>query len=498
MNFTSRGKTYLLFAVLSFAFSYLITSFQFFPSLGMALTLITFALISYKYKTHKTKSTNIYLFFTLIFAVFLVVRCEPFITLINFAGTLFFGALMLTSGQRKDNGVISHIFSPLSLIFKSLFTKSQYFWEYSQKSGTTVTRKKTNTIFGISISLVILIIVLPLLSSANPIFQKLVMDVIKFFSLDNLISSLGFETIFIWSWRLVFFFIFLICIPKIITLIAKDEDFSISQILKFDDLSFVIPKIVISGVLIIFFITQFELYFANQTELVKLGLSYSQHAREVFAQLSIVATIVMLLLYNSHKNSNEKRLNWLLIIQGIFLTFMAYKSAFDYINAWGLTYVRLYGVSFATWITGIFVLYSFNLWTNKSLISFVKNSFLFTGVILILINISNFDFLIYHYKKATTGQGIDYTYLSRLSADSLSYKDNLDKLHAATENKTYFTSDYNNIRPFDLLNKIDILKTKYSKLDIRTFNLLEYFQYLQIRDEDTKSLYEFYGNLRRN
>ncbi len=128
---------------------------------------------------------------------------------------------------------------------------------------------------------------------------------------------------------------------------------------------------------------------------------------------------------------------------------------------------------------------------------FIKNSIIFTASILILVNIINFDFVIYHYSKATTGEGVDYTYLSRLSADSLSYKEQFKVLETYTIKNINKRGDYDNDNPLILLRNIENLQNKYSDLDVRTVSLLEYFQYRKIRSLDTSQLREHYESQNR-
>lgn len=495
MDLTNRGKTYVLIALLSFLFSFFIITNNYFPFLGLSISLLGFTVFSYNLKRSKNTHTKLYFAFTLIFAILLAIRSQMDVTFLNLLSALFFGTLMLVNNDKKVKGFFDNILAPAVLIFKSVLTSSEYYFERTKKSSGVNKTKIGNTLFGILVSVVLLIIVVPLLSSANPLFAKMVENISDFLNLQNIFNYFGFENIFLWCVRLVFFFGFLYIIPKIVTLINKTESFTLPISFNLDTYLLTIPKFVLATVLFIFFVFQYQFYFANQEYLSLMGLSNSEHTREVFAQLSIVAGITIILLYNDRKTlSDTKTLNWILGIQGLFLTLMAYKSVFDYITAWGLTYARLYGLTFATWITGIFVLYFLSYEIKKPTGDFVKNTIIFSGVILILINLANFDYLIYHFKKSATGQGIDYTYLARLSPDSLSYYDQLDKLEKATEFKKYNTNEYHNQNPLLLLYNIEYLQRKYSKIDFRTFNILEYKQYLEVKNIDTQKLRSIYEN----
>ena len=493
MNLTAKGKTFLHIGLLSFIFSYLIITLNFFPHLGFTITLALFAIFTYKFKKDKSKETTTYLVFTLLFASLLSVRSEPFITFLNFVAALFFGSLMLLTHNKEKMGFADYVYKVFIFLFQSVFAKSDYFLEFKEKKGSSKMTKAVETIFGILITVFLLIIVLPLLSSVNPFFQKIVSDFWQLLSLENLLKNIGFETFFLWSLRLVFFLGFIFIIPKIITLIGKTNNYSLILFFKADVFHLQIPKLVLTIILCVFFVTQLQFYFASDEALKSMGISYSQHTREVFGQLSLVAGIVLVLIYNDRGKSRLGTiLTWILGIQGIFLTLMAYKSVFEYINAWGLTYKRLYGLTFATWVTGIFFIFFTNYAQKGELPLFIKKTILFSGTVLLLVNILNFDYLIYHFKKAATGRGVDYTFLSTLSPDSLSYKDQGVKLEKVTEKGDYSLEDYNNENPLIILHKIERLQRKYAKFDLRVVNLLDYLKYLQIKSVNTGNLRLYY------
>ena len=495
MNLTGRGKLYLAIGILSFIFSYLIVTLNYFPHLGLAISFLIFLLFSYKYKEKKQADTKLYLVFALLFSILIFVRSEPLITFLNLSAAIFFGLMMLLPSQEKNLGFTDYIYAPFLFIFKSVFARGDYYLEFEKKREYSGKVNVAEVIFGILITLVLMAIILPLLSSANPFFQKIVLDIWNFLKLDNLLKLIGLENLFIWLVRAAFFFSFLFMIPKVMTLVNKAASYTFPLPFKKEDFPLLIPKLILAIILIVFFITQIQFYFATDETLASLGLSHSQHTREVFTQLSLVAGVVMLLIYNSGQNSVFDRLiNWILGVQGIFLTLMAFKSDFEYINAWGLTYKRLYGLTFAAWISGIFVLFFANFRQKSEAVRFVKTTIIFSGVILLTLNVLNFDYLIYHFQKARTGQGIDYTYLSILSADSLSYKEQIEKLEEVSAKGDYSPDVYDNKNPLIIIYKIESLQDKYSKLNLRTFNLLDFIQYQQIKSQDTKQLRARFGS----
>ena len=183
MNLTGRGKIYLAICILSLLFSYLIVTLNFFPHLGFALSLLIFALFSYKYKKGKEKDSKLYLVFSLLFSILLFVRSESLITFLNLSAALFFGILMLLPSQEKNLGFTDYIYAPFLFVFKSLFAGSDYYLEFEKKKENSGKVKVVEVAFGILITLFLLAFVLPLLSSANPFFQKIVLDFCDFLGL---------------------------------------------------------------------------------------------------------------------------------------------------------------------------------------------------------------------------------------------------------------------------------------------------------------------------
>ncbi len=494
MDLTNRGKVFLLIGFLSFAFSYLLIGFRFFPHFGVSLSFILFLLLAFKFKKVKDTDTKLFFVLSLIFSTLIFIRSEPLTTFLNLSAALLFGLLMCIPGSKNNLNFTDHVFAAVSFMIRSLLSKdSEYFLEFKNKNNKFDPVRIGEAVFGVLVSIILLAMVLPLLSSANPFFRNLLENIGKFFDLKNLLERIGYENVFIWLIRLLFFFIFIFLIPKILTLLNVEVKNSFPFSIKPEKLPLKIPKVVLTVVILVFIVAQFQLYLASDAVLSNMGISHSQRTREVFAQLSLVAGIILVLIYNARsKDVFGRVLNWVLGVQGLFLTLMAYKSVFEYINAWGLTYKRLYGLTFATWIAGIFILFFVNYKKGDAVPWFVRKAIVFSAGLLILVNILNFDYLISRFGRAHTGAGVDYTYLSSLSPDSLSYKDQFFKLEAISRTGIYPVDGYDNKNPLIILYKIEGLQKKYEKFDLRTLNFLDYLQYKQIRSIDTNALRSYY------
>lgn len=108
----------------------------------------------------------------------------------------------------------------------------------------------------------------------------------------------------------------------------------------------------------------------------------------------------------------------------------------------------------------------------------------FSGLIIGAVNFLNFDYLIYHFAKSTTQEGIDHAYLSLLSTDARSYQDHSGKLFSVIESSRDEVDSKNIYAAQRLLVKIERLREKYEKIDWRLFNLSEYFEYKKVKDLD--------------
>jgi len=490
MDFAKKGKMSIMIVVLSALFSYFLITLNYFPYLGISLTLILFSILVYSLKKVKNNETSIYFIITVTFALFIFIRSEGLLTFFNLTPTMFFGSLMSLSGNKFINyKFFPTITTPLYIVIKSLLTKNQLVSVSDLNVKKGISKNSLNNITGIIITIMIMAVVLPLLASANPYFQKYLGSFLSVDWIKELFINIGYKEIFVWSLRLVFFLFFIFIIPKFITLVNKTNIKSEID-LNLPSVPLTIPKITVAIVLILFFITQFQLYFSSDETLKQLGYSHSQYTREVFAQLTVVAFIVFILVYNGKiKTSLNTKLNNALVFQGIFLALMAFKSVLDYSQTWGFTYKRLYGFAVATWILGIFLMYLYKYKNKLSDSILIKNTVIYTGIMLMIVNIFNFDYLIYHYRKSTTGQGTDYEYLATLSADSLSYDEQYKHLIEKVVQEPDNVSSIEKNISWRLLAKIGSLQKKYNNPDLRTFNLLDFLQYRRIKHINLQEYY---------
>jgi hypothetical protein len=496
MKLTAKGKFYAILIGLSLFFSYFIVSLGYFPHSGFALVFSILALLIYiKNKASKTK---FYFLSVLLLSIFMLIRSGGLITFINFFSSIYLGSFLILAVKEKEpQTILQTLLAPLQVIFPAILTSNEYSLEVIK------TDKKTNIGNSLLITLITLLmlgIVIPILNSANPIFARFVNKVFDLSGFFKWLLSFEELTLTTIIFRIMLFIGFLIFLPRLFSYLNsknKEPQKSETNI----NINLLIPKIALVLILLIFFVTQIQLYLSSEETLALMGYSHSQYAREVFTQLSIVSLIIFLLLYNDEsKVKNNKITSVILLIQGFFLILMALKSDFDYSAQFGFTEKRLYGFVIAGWLSGLLALlykFHFKAINNKKLFF---NGIVFTISVVLLVNILNFDYIIYHYNKSSLGYRIDYQYLARLSADSLSYKaqlDELTKLKSQNINNPEMQSAIASAGT-SLIYKITLLQNKYKKLQWQQFSLLDYLQYKEIKQIDSESkMQEFRDYLNR-
>ena len=187
-------------------------------------------------------------------------------------------------------------------------------------------------------------------------------------------------------------------------------------------LVWLIPKITTISVLFVFVISQFFLYF--ETNLIDLNYNYGKLNNEVFGQLSLVCFVVFGLIYFSNEFGIWQRIcSFILLAQSVFLGFVAFKSVFDYIANFALTFKRLYGISVVFLVFGFVLIFAVQNFAKFSKSFLLQKSILLVFLTLILVNLAGFDSLIY-YNLPKESDKIDWKYLQELSIDS----GNLDKI----------------------------------------------------------------------
>ena len=87
---------------------------------------------------------------------------------------------MCVPGSKRNLAFLDYMFAMFSFAVRSIFVKeSDYYPELKDERKRFGSVKMAETLFGILVSLVLAAVVLPLLSSANPIFKNIISNIFK-------------------------------------------------------------------------------------------------------------------------------------------------------------------------------------------------------------------------------------------------------------------------------------------------------------------------------
>lgn len=494
-----RGVLNLLLIVLSGVLSFLvIPSLFLFPSVGLAALFSSIAIFAFWAKKKKGAQELVALLAIILLSLFLVFRSNGFLNFLDIVTILILGSYYLF----LPNGIESLLFliaSPFIALAKIATYKNLFPIKFEAKSFQSLSRFKfAQHIPAVFITILLLAIVIPLLSYANPFFHKLVNDFVKFLDLSWL-SQFFTAPPQIYFARAIIFAILLFLFPRGISQQHEQSGNDAYKLKPFPRINLLLPRIVLIFVLTVFFVTQIELYGASQETLQAMGYTNSQLTREVFGQLSLVAFIIFLLMYaDRNRNKTNNLLTSLLLLQGVFLCAIALKSDVDYVSQYGFTSKRLYGYAGVAWIFGLFVLFAYPYYKDEFRVKFITHLVAFSTFIVLCINLINFDYIIYHNDKPRVF-GTDHVYLSGLSPDSDSYQEQIPNLMSLmrTETDPVIRDSYRGSMYF-LVSKVHHLQQKYSLSQKGAFNLAEYNQYQKIRNVNVEKIYKYLETYQSN
>jgi hypothetical protein len=473
-----------LLLIASIIIPFLIINSRQFPYLGMAVCGILLGVLTliFKRKLH-TFDLTIFAFLVIV-NIFIVIRSNPLLIFFNLVLSFYSLAVL---GFRQTSKIhltlTTFLISPILNLIQLLDTTSDYdpFRMFKKnksiKNGEELEKKPNKSykytlqgLVGLAISVLILIVIIPLLSYSNPIFSEYISRIFNLQKIfEFIVSVFSVDTFY----RILLFIALVVALPKIFT--TKDEIAQKEPLPQKMHFAFIVSKIVVGLVILLFLVAQVQLYFASSGELARLGLSYGNLVNDVFIQLSVTSLIVFGLAYiDKHRGKISIGTSLFLIWECLFLLGVALKSNLDYLGTWGLTFKRLYGLATILWLFSGICLFLYLLLKAKKSTWFFKAIWTLTLSVFVLINLANFDFLIYRVNQSRDIKTKDTSHYASISADAGAYQDILDQ----------FMVSEDTIRARWMVSKIKSLKQKYSTLQINSFNLSEYSQYLKIKDLD--------------
>lgn len=453
-----------------------------FPMVAFFVLFVGFSTLVYFVRQKTTWFDTMLYLGILLLSFFTLYRANEILQFLDFVFIIFFMSLLIRP-LVHTSGVFDILSAPF-LIIKDAYTAKNIF-PYTFKVPErfikrTYVREYAPTI---AITALLLLITVPLLASANPFFNALLQNVVNFFNLEWLLQYFISNRPIDYILRFIALVTLVYCLPRILTTATQESNTQITK--QFFSINYLIPKVTMVLLLIIFFITQIQLYFASAQTLESMGYTNARLTNEVFAQVTIVAFIVFVLAYfDKSRKKWHSLLTYFLIIEAYFLVGIAFKSVYEYSNIFGPTQKRLWGYTTMTWLTAALAAYTYHYKMQTPSLKFGKQIITLTMSVLVMVNVANFDYLIYHYAKPTTTTA-NYMYFASLSPDAKQYKEVLAKALPEAE-KVHFNSNDPKLGPVSMIiDKIEFLRYKYEKQNAyNSFNFSEYQAYLDTKDID--------------
>lgn len=415
-----------------------------------------------------------------LFAFLISWRDNGIVLTINFLSALFFLSTSVYFYQDKSAfrfSIPHFLITPFALLGSVLETffvdKPKIEGQSSEKDTTTYKA----VVKGIAIALPIFLILLFLLTQADPIFQKFTGD---------LLQNLGERVI---SSAIIFGGLFILALTRVKEKFFPAEE-KISEVKRDKPIELIVIVSSIAFLFAAFIIVQFQYLFSGlgERELAQVGiasLTYSEYVRKGFAELLVVSTIsISVLLYclrYLHKLiSNQKMvlqiLAGLMAIETGLILMSAGQRDILYAMEHGLTRARIFGFDFLFFLAMLLVLFLINIAIK------IKKQHFFTAALsiitlsLLLISLINIDGLIAREYRPTVNKEVDFVYLTEISDDAYpSWSDavlNSVNLIGTIESTSQVTEDqnrqlYDSYRTLNQLNsKVNFLEDKYGSNEL--------------------------------
>lgn len=278
-------------------------------------------------------------------------------------------------------------------------------------------------IIGLLISIFLLIIIIPLLASADMAFGFYLNNIFSIFSIDSFPNIMGHTILIIFIFLYVFGYAWSFKY-------SQKEKLNISLDIK----EKVEPRIIVTILIVVdflylfFSILQISYLYGGSSGVLPQGFTYAEYARRGFFELVAVTAINFIILLFSMKLVRKDNLKIKRVVN-IALSFLvlftlnmlisAHIRMSLYEDSFGFTQLRLYVHIFMFLMFILFIISFAKIWSEK--IPLFKVSFISAMVIYIIMNYMNLDGIIASNnieRYGRTGK-IDIAYLCVLSNDAL-------------------------------------------------------------------------------
>lgn len=293
---------------------------------------------------------------------------------------------------------------------------------------------------GLLLTLPLLLVIVPLLASADDVFRYFIEQIPNLFkdiNIGQFIPRLFIVTIvtclvFSYLWSLL---------PSKTSPMPMISNIKIQSPGAFLDPITVTTLLILIDALYVFFIAiQFSYLFGSLTDGLPHNFTYAQYARKGFFELVVVTLINLVILIGNlnYVKASEKKvdkvvkvLNTTLVISTFIMLLSAHFRMSLYEEAFGFTYLRILTHTFMGYLFVLFTLSLAKIWRQS--VPLLKSFIVISIVAYTLLNYINVDQLIAknNIERYNQGNPIDISYLTTLSYDAV--PELVDFMNSATD-----------------------------------------------------------------
>ncbi len=349
----------------------------------------------------------------------------------------------------KNNRLISYISGFIKDTIIHMFTpfRSSFYRNIVSKSSNNK-RITVKLLTGFALSLPVLLIIIPLLSSADLAFLIIVDQIALWFSEIDL-GDFGLHGIIILSVSLIVFS-YTYTLSKSDTNESQTDTSNASKFLRlsFDPITTSTLLFILNAVYILFAVTQFTYLFGGESDTLVSGYTYSEYARKGFFELVAVSiinlTLILLITPFVKRESRSlfrvtQGLLMLLVVSTIIILYSAHIRLSLYEETYGYTYMRILPHTFMILIFALLGISGFKIFRKR--VPIIKLYAVASIIWYIFFNFINIDRIIAdnNVERYIKTDKIDIPYLTSLSYEAIPslilLKKHCDKLIEEEENK---------------------------------------------------------------
>lgn len=375
------------------------------------------------------------------FAVMLMVRAEPFLTLLNFCAALGLAMLIIylfASGRLTSLGVWDYAIGALVTSVEAWLIRPGLVLVAAGKDARErqpggVSPRAWAVARGVALALPIVILFAMLLTSADVAFNKFILDLLKALSLDNLTElTLRVMVTVLVGWA---------CLGGLAFALRDDAAQAATRAgeatesktgpghfqLTFTESAIVLVSV--NALFAAFVAIQLRYFFGGQSNITVEGFTYAEYARRGFGELVIVALFTLglglVLQWLTRRQSAVAVWGFnVLCVMLVAFTSIILASAFQrlllYEEAYGFTRLRTYPHVFMIWLGGLLAVFLITTLLKRPRL-FVFGALLAALGFVATLNTLNSDAFIAReniLRYQATGK-LDAAYLATLSDDAL-------------------------------------------------------------------------------